>query len=220
MKCKSTLGYAFDPWEQAPLEQWEMDYVRPCKRSKEALYRFVFVSIDRTRWVEAMAACEATANTTVWCLCEVLNGCGPPILTDSDKGNGLTDVPLQKFLEGVGVHQLTHIFYHPQSSRVVERANRSIKVRWKLIVEERELSWDEALLFVCWAVGTKSFPGTAAALTGWPVALPHRQTSSVAMPANSRVPPTPIRSWSRVQSAESTGPCHSPESHSSGEVYQ
>lgn len=38
MNCKSTLSYAFDPWEGAPLEQWQIDYVGPFKRSKEALY--------------------------------------------------------------------------------------------------------------------------------------------------------------------------------------
>ena len=92
-----------------------------------------------------MAVCEATANTVVWCLCEVLNQCGPPILTDSDEGNCLTDAPVQKFLDGVGVHQLTHISYRPQSSRVVERANRSIKVRRKLIAEERGLSWSASV---------------------------------------------------------------------------
>lgn len=189
----------------------------PFKRLKEGLYQFVFVAIDRTaRQTEAMAVCGATANTTVWCLREVLNGCGPPILTDSDEGNHLTDAPVQKFLEGVGVHQLADISYHPQSSRVVERANRSIKVRQKLIAEERGLSWDEALLFVCWALGTKSSPGTTAALRNWSVALPHRWTSSVATPVNSHVPLILIQSWSRVKSAESTGPCCSPESHSSG----
>lgn len=80
------LGYAFDLWERAPLEQWQIDYVDTFKRLEEGLYRFVFVAIDRkARWTEAMAVCEATANTTVWCLCGELNGCGPPILTD--KGN-------------------------------------------------------------------------------------------------------------------------------------
>ena len=90
------LGYAFDPWEGAPLEQWQIDYMDPFKRLKEDLCWFVFVAIDRTgRWTEAMTAYEATVNTVVWCLHEVLNTCGPPILADSNKGNHLTDAPVR-----------------------------------------------------------------------------------------------------------------------------
>lgn len=180
----------------------------PFKRLEEGLHQFVSAAVERIpRWTEAMAACEVTANTTVWCLCEVLNGCGPSALTDSDKGNHLADAPIQRFLEGVGVHQLTRISYHPQSSRVVKRASSFIKVRQKLIAEERGLCWDEALLFACWEMGTKELARYRCS---------PQQASSMAMPANSRAPPIPIRSWGRVPSAGSTGPCCSPESQSSG----
>lgn len=38
VNCKSTLCYAFDPWERTPQEQWQTDYVGPFKRLKEGLY--------------------------------------------------------------------------------------------------------------------------------------------------------------------------------------
>ncbi|KAL6082446.1 hypothetical protein STEG23_013666 [Scotinomys teguina] len=125
-----------------------------------------------SNWVEAYPVSNKRAQTvTDVLLREIIPRFGVPASLQSDNGPEFTSQVSQTLAKALNIPWHFHIPYRPQSSRKVERTNRSLKSILTKMSQELHLDWVGSAL----AVSSSSFlcvlclhPGSlASSLTGW-----------------------------------------------------
>ena len=128
-----------------PFERIGIDFVGPLERTKRR-NRYILVVTDYlTKWPEAKAMKEATAENVVKFIYEGIicrHGCPKIILSDRETHfrNKLVEGLCEKFKIK---HKLSSP-YHPQTNGLVERFNQTL-CESLAKVSERENQWDEYL---------------------------------------------------------------------------
>ncbi|XP_035248185.1 protein NYNRIN-like [Anguilla anguilla] len=115
------------PRPEQPFAQLQIDFIGPlpgCRGKK-----YVLVLIDHfTKWVEAFPTAHNTATDVAKVLLtEIIPRWGLPCAIDSDQGTHFTGKIIKTVCRALGIKQKFHCPFHPQSSGLVERANRSLK---------------------------------------------------------------------------------------------
>ena len=133
------------PRPKGPWEQIQMDFIGPLPPSHGKLYCLVIID-QFTRWVEVFPTTNCTATTVAKILAaEVIPRWGMPIQIDSDQGTHFTGKVLKDICRLLGVRQKFHIPYHPQSSGMVERMNRTLKTNLAKAVQSSGKNWTDML---------------------------------------------------------------------------
>ena len=111
--------------------------------------RYVFTMIDRTtRWPEAVAIIEATADTIIQAFHRTwIARFGIPRIVTSDRGAQFTSKAWTATMTRLGISQTTTTAYHPQSNGLVERFHRSLKNALRCAVTTTR-SWTRSLPWV------------------------------------------------------------------------
>ncbi len=106
-----------------------MDFIGPLPSAKGG-YRYCLVIIDKfSKWVEAIPTRNNSANTVARVVAnQILPLWGAPIQIESDQGTHFTGQVMKQICQMLNIKQSFHIPYRPQSSGMVERANRT--PRW------------------------------------------------------------------------------------------
>ncbi|RMB91351.1 hypothetical protein DUI87_32142 [Hirundo rustica rustica] len=106
-------------------------------------YKHLPVITDHlTHWVEAFPTKKETAEVVIKTLLEqIIPRYGLVNNIDSDKGPRFTARILQKTVETLGVKWKLHVPWHPQSSRRVERMNKTLKNVLTKLIEETQMNW-------------------------------------------------------------------------------
>ena len=114
------------PLPETPFQEWQVDFTHLPKRG---LNKYLLVFVDKfSKWVEAFPCSKEDANTVIRCLTrEIIPRYGIPCAIDSDKGTSFTAKVIQNLAKELQINWQLHIPYHPQSSGIVERTNRTIK---------------------------------------------------------------------------------------------
>ncbi len=117
---------------KGPWELLQLDFIGPLPSAK-GRYRYCLVIIDKfSKWVEAIPTRYNSANTVARVVAnQILPLWGAPIQIESD--------------QGTHIKQRFHIPYRPQSSGMVERANRTIKESISKQVAQHKNQWIDAL---------------------------------------------------------------------------
>ncbi len=117
---------------KGPWELLQLDFIGPLPSAK-GRYRYCLVIIDKfSKWVEAIPTRNNSANTVARVVAnQILPLWGAPIQIESD--------------QGTHIKQRFHIPYRPQSSGMVERANRTIKESISKQVAQHKNQWIDAL---------------------------------------------------------------------------
>ncbi|CAM5139667.1 unnamed protein product [Eretmochelys imbricata] len=115
------------PWPDGPWQNLQIDFTEPLPQSRG--YTYILVIIDTfTRWLEAFPNKNCTATTVVRILAkEIIPKWGLPLSIDSYQGTHFTGRVMKKACKALGIKQRFHIPYHPESSGMVERMNRTMK---------------------------------------------------------------------------------------------
>ncbi|XP_056315032.1 protein NYNRIN [Danio aesculapii] len=115
---------------EGPFQQWQVDFTHLPKRGP---HKYLLVFVDRfSKWVEAFPCAKEDAKTVILYLTKhIIPRYGIPCGIDSDKGTAFTAKVIQGLAKELGITWHLHIPYHPQSSGVVERTNRTIKDKLK-----------------------------------------------------------------------------------------
>ncbi len=114
---------------KGPWELLQLDFIGPLPSAKGG-YRYCLVIIDKfSKWVEAIPTRNNSANTVARVVAnQILPLWGAPIQIESDQGTHFTGQVMKQICQMLNIKQRFHIPYRPQSSGMVERANRT--PRW------------------------------------------------------------------------------------------
>ncbi|XP_039897492.1 protein NYNRIN-like isoform X2 [Simochromis diagramma] len=109
--------------------------------------KYLLVIVDQfSKWVEAYPTSKETAEVVCQKLCnEIIPRFGIPHQINSDRGPSFTSEVIQKCAKTLGIDWKYHVPYHPQSSGVVERMNRTIKNRLTKAMIETGMTWAKLL---------------------------------------------------------------------------
>src|SRR3989442_120507 len=128
-----------------PFERIGIDFVGPLERTKRR-NRYILVVTDYlTKWPEAKAMKEATAENVMRFIYEGIicrHGCPKIIL--SDRGTHFRNKLVEGLCEKFKIKHKLSSPYHPQTNGLVERFNRTL-CESLAKVSERENQWDEYL---------------------------------------------------------------------------
>nr|XP_024661217.1 protein NYNRIN-like [Maylandia zebra] len=109
--------------------------------------KYLLVIVDQfSKWVEAYPTSKETAEVVCQKLCnEIIPRFGIPHQINSDRGPSFTSEVIQKCAKTLAIDWKYHVPYHPQSSGVVERMNRTIKNRLTKAMIETGMTWIKLL---------------------------------------------------------------------------
>ncbi|KAL7881033.1 hypothetical protein SRHO_G00032870 [Serrasalmus rhombeus] len=133
------------PKPETPFQEWQIDFTH---MTTVGPHKYLLVMIDKfSRWTEAFPCNKENANTVVTKLCqEIIPRYGVPLGIDSDKGTPFTSKVTQALAKQLSIDWAFHIPYHPQSSGMVERVNRTIKGRLRKAMQtQNTTNWVKVL---------------------------------------------------------------------------
>ena len=111
----------------SPFYQIGIDFVGPLPRTKRGK-KYILVAMDYlTKWPEAQAVSEATAEVTAQFIYERIicqHGCPQIIL--SDRGTHFNNHTIKELTKKFKINHLLSTPYHPQTNGLVERFNRTL----------------------------------------------------------------------------------------------
>ncbi|KAI5085953.1 hypothetical protein C0J45_23533, partial [Silurus meridionalis] len=112
------------PVPETPFQERQIDFTHMPRRGP---FRYLLVMVDTfLRWVEAFPCSKENARVVVQKLTtEIIPRYGIPVGIDSDKGTPFTSKVTQLLSKELKNNWHFHIPYHPQSSGIVECANRT-----------------------------------------------------------------------------------------------
>ena len=150
------------PILKTPFQRVAMDIFGPLKRTPSG-NKYILVVMDySTKWPEAFALKNTTAETVVDCLIVLTARVGVPNELLTDNGTNFMSKVVKQFCQTTGIRQIKTSTYHPQTDGMVERFNATFKrLLWKL-TQDLRVEWDKYLPFVLWA-----YRGTVHSATGF-----------------------------------------------------
>jgi transposase InsO family protein len=135
----------------APFEHVAMYFVGPLPVSIHG-NRYILVITDYfTRWVEAYATADQSADVTAVCLGDWCTRYGSPLGLHSDRGGAFLSEVVRKFNLIWDVKPILTSSYHPQANGLVERMNGTLCDMLRAFATDSGRTWDEvinAALFV------------------------------------------------------------------------
>ena len=138
-----------------------MDIFGPLRKIKSG-NKYIMVAMDfTTKWPEAFALRNSTAETVVNCLIDLTSWVGVPQEILTDNGTNFVSKVVKQFCQTVGVHQIRTSPYHPETDGMVERFN-TLKRLLRKFTQNDKVKWDKCLPFVLWV-----YRGTVHATTGF-----------------------------------------------------
>lgn len=127
-----------------PFYQIGIDYVGPLPRTEKG-NRYIIVAMDYlTKWPEAKAVKEATANETIQFIYEEIitrHGCPGKILTD--RGTHFNNKLMKGLMQKFTIEHLLSTPYHPQTNGLVERFNRTLIEAIARMTRKNIKNWDQ-----------------------------------------------------------------------------
>ncbi|MGL5955346.1 MAG: DDE-type integrase/transposase/recombinase, partial [Brevinema sp.] len=156
---KPTAQHQHLPTPDTPFQEWQIDFTHLPKKGP---FRYLLVMVDKfSRWIEAFPCANENAKTVVRILCkEIIPRYGVPVGIDSDKGTPFTSKVTQLLCSELHINCRFHIPYHPQSSGIVERANRTIKNKLRKAMQTMaSKNWPDILPIVLADMRMMSQPG-------------------------------------------------------------
>ena len=115
------------PFPDEPWAKLGLDFIGPMARGRPG-QRFAIVGVDyHSKWIEVGFCEQPTTQVVVQFLEKLASREGYPKEVVSDCGSAFTSERFASYLRSAGVKHVLISPYHPQSSGLVERANKSVK---------------------------------------------------------------------------------------------
>nr|GEW83012.1 reverse transcriptase domain-containing protein [Tanacetum cinerariifolium] len=140
------------PW---PFYKWGIDIAGPFPEGPGKVKNLIVAMDYFTKWIEAKAVSTITGGRVkkfVWD--NIVCRFGIPGEIISKNGKQFSDNPFKDWCDKLNITQRFASVKHPQSNRLVERANRSLGEGIKSRLEEGNKNWVEELPHVLWAPRT------------------------------------------------------------------
>ena len=127
-----------------------MDVFGPLNRTKAGNKYILFLMDYATKWPEAFALRNVTAETIVNCLIEVTARIGVPQELLTGNGSNFMSKVMKKCCSMTGIKQIRTSPYHPQTYGMVERFNATLKRLLRKLTQNSGVEWDLCLPYVLW----------------------------------------------------------------------
>ena len=128
-----------------PFEQLEVDFteMKPCRH-----YRYLLIMLCTfSGWVEAFPTWTKKTNEEACCLLqEIIPRFRFLTSIGSDNSPAIVAKLIQQVCKALNIKWKLHTAYRPQSSRMVERTNRTLKETLSKCIIETDCSWIDLLL--------------------------------------------------------------------------
>jgi hypothetical protein len=130
----------------ATMEKVHMDIMGPFPRSTKGNC-YVLVIVDQfTKWVEAVALPDQTAETVARAAVDSFFArFGCPLEITTDQGANFTSQLFTDMCRWLGIAKKRTTPYHPSANGQVERANRTILQMIRCTIEGGQAHWDDRL---------------------------------------------------------------------------
>ena len=139
----------------APFEILSWDIMGPLPISSQGNKYILVVTDIFTKWVEAFALKDTTANTLATVLLdEIICRYGAPCTLHSDQGANLCSSVIQCLCALLGVSTTRTSAYHPEGNGQVERFNRTLEAIIAKTITDNQHDWDRQLPKVLFAYRT------------------------------------------------------------------
>ena len=136
----------------APIERLWIDIVGPLPVSEEGHVYILVVCDYFTKWTEAYALRDQTAQSVADVLVtEFISRFGVPRTVHSDQGRNFESELFTQMCTLLGADKTRTVAYRPQSDGLVERFNRTLQQMLKILVNEARDDWHELLPYVTMA---------------------------------------------------------------------
>ncbi len=143
------------PLMEVPFERIGIDLIGPLERSAR-VYRFALVLVDyATRYPEAVPLRSISAKSIAEALFRLISRVGIPKEILTKQGTAFMSRTLKELYELLDIKSIRTSIYHPQTDRLVERFNRTLKNMVRKFVKGDARNWDKwlkPLLFAVWEV--------------------------------------------------------------------
>ena len=167
------------PPPSGPFRHLMMDHVDMTERVKG--FRYLLVVVDRfSRWVEAVPTKGPDCRSAAKFLCkEVFPRFGLPDCISSDNRPSFVADMMKVSMKMLGIKQMFGCVYHPQSQRVVEHANGTLKAKLAKIMagSKYKFKWVDALPLALMSMQTQANRLTHLTphemITGRPMPVPY-----------------------------------------------
>ncbi len=142
-----------------PLEFVSIDFMSLPQTSRG--YNGVVVFTDLfTKWADAFAVRDHSAQTTSSCLLEFISRYGIPDCILTDQGGEFEADLSQRIYSRLGINKLRTSPYHPQCDGQAERMNRSLLSMLRTVADGRIFDWDCFLQQVLYAYRSATHSST------------------------------------------------------------
>ena len=129
-----------------PFEILSWDIMGPLPISSQGNKYILVVTDIFTKWVEAFALKDTTANTLATVLLnEVICRYGAPCTLHSDQGANLCSNVIHCLCQLLGISTTRTSAYHPEGNGQVERFNRTLEAILAKTVADNQHDWDSQL---------------------------------------------------------------------------
>jgi len=136
-------------------ERIGIDFVGPLPRTAKG-NKYIIVAIDYlTKWPEAKALKEATAEKTAeFIYKEIICRHGCPKIISTDRGTHFNNQMIQELCKNFEIEHKLSSPYHPQTNGLVERFNRTLCETLAKVIE-KENQWDNFIEEALFAYRTR-----------------------------------------------------------------
>ena len=143
------------------MERIAIDLTGPLPRTRAGNTSIMVVADYFTKWVEAFALPDQTAETVAKTLVEqVVTRFGTPLEIHTDQGREFEAGLFRRVCRLLGIRKTRTTPFHPQSDGMVERFNRTVKTMLSMFVAENQNDWDEHLPYVLMAYRSSQHEST------------------------------------------------------------
>ena len=145
-----------------PMDRLGLDILGPLPTTTQGNTCILVVADYFTRWIEAYALPNQTAEVTAQALVhEFLSRFGCPLEIHTDQGRNFQSDLFQELCRLLGITKTRSSPYHPASNGLVERFNPTLAKMIRSYVHEQEKGWDVYLpLLTAAEVRSTQLPGT------------------------------------------------------------
>ena len=155
-RAKPGPGVGRHPLQQsavgAPFDRLGIDIIGNCPITENGNEYIIVVTDYFTKWVEAFAVPDHTAQTVADKLVtEFICRFGTPKVIHSDQGKEFESALFHEICLKLGIQKTRTTPYRPQSDGLVERANQTLERILSMLVNENRNDWDDHLPYVLMA---------------------------------------------------------------------
>lgn len=132
-----------------------MDIICPVERSKAGNHYMLVITDYATKYLEVFPPKSVKAKTVAFSLVQFFSRVGFPHEILTDQGTNFMSTFLKQVYQLLGIKSVRTTPYHPQTDRLMEQFNQTLKQMLHKFVNDTGSDWDQWLPYLLFAYRVK-----------------------------------------------------------------